>query len=113
MLHLCRREGLGECIGDHVICGAIDKLDRPLLHDPADPVVTHIDVLGARVVLVVMHEGDGHLVVRKEGGRALDVAKHLRDEVAEPEGFLAAMHRCDVLTLGGGQGDNLLLLRRP
>jgi len=72
----------------------------------------YIDVLGVWVVLVVAHEGDGCLVVQKEGGGALDVAKHLGDEVMEPEGFLATMHHCDVLTLGGRQGDNLLPLRR-
>jgi len=41
---------------------------------------------------------------------ALDVAKHLRDEVAELVGFLATMHCCNILTLGGGQGDDLLPL---
>ena len=113
MLYLCRGEGLGEHISDHVVRGAVNKLDQPLLHDPVDPVVMHINVLCAWVVLIVACRCDGCLVVQKEGGGALDGAKDLRDEVAKPEGFLAAMCCCNILTFSGGQGDNLLPLQGP
>ena len=73
----------------------------------------HIDVLCVWMVLVVMHERNGCLIVQKEGGGALDVAEDLGDEAAKLEGFLAAMHRCDILTFSGGQGDNLLSLQGP
>jgi hypothetical protein len=73
-------------------------------------VVTHIDVLGLQMVLIVVCECDSGLVIRKESGGGSDVAKDLRDEAAKPKGFLAAMCCCDILALGGGQGNDLLLL---
>jgi len=45
--------------------GAIHKVQRALLNHPMDPVIAHIDVLGASVILVVASEGDGGLVVRE------------------------------------------------
>ena len=62
------------------------------------------------MVLVVTCEGDGGLVIGKESGGGSDVAKDLGDEAAKPKGFLAAVRRCDILALGGGQGDDLLSL---
>jgi len=72
--------------------------------------VAHINVLGLWMVLVVMCECDGSLVIAKECGGGSEVAKDLRDKAAKPEGFLAAMHCCDILTLGGGQRNDLLSL---
>jgi hypothetical protein len=63
MLHLGRWQSLGEDVSDHVICGAIDELDSTLFDDPADPVISHVNVLGSRVVLVVTYKRDGCLVV--------------------------------------------------
>jgi len=77
VLHLGRGQCLGEGVGHHVIRGAVDKPDGALLDDPADPMVLHINVLRARVVLVVMCERDGHLVVGKQSGGGCDVAKYL------------------------------------
>jgi hypothetical protein len=70
----------------------------------------HIDVLDPQMVLVVACKCDGGLVIRKESGVGSDVAKDLRDEAAKPKGFLATMYHCDILALGGGQGNNLLSL---
>jgi hypothetical protein len=110
VLHLGGRQCLGENIGHHVISGAIDESNGTLLDDPVDLVIMHIDVLGPQMVLVIVCECDGGLVIRKESGGGSDVAKDLRDEAAKPKGFLAAVHRCDILALSGGQGDDLLSL---
>jgi len=82
VLHLGRGQRLGEGIGYHVICGAVDKPDGALLNNPADPMVSHINVLRAWVVLVVACECDGHLVVGKQSGGGCDVAEYLRNEAA-------------------------------
>ena len=102
MLHLGRGQRLGEGIGHHVVHQAINKLDGALLDNPANPVVPHIDVLHAWVVLVVTCKRDGRLIVREQSGGGCDVAKHLRDEAAKPQGLLATMRHCDILALGGG-----------
>src|SRR6266436_85919 len=58
MLHLDRRQGLGERVCDHVVGWAINKSEGALLDHPADEVVPHVDVLGTCVVLMVPGEGD-------------------------------------------------------
>jgi len=63
MLHLCRRQGLSERVGDHVVGRAVHEAHRPLLDDPSNEVITHVDMLHARVVLMVAGEGDGRLIV--------------------------------------------------
>jgi hypothetical protein len=102
VLHLGGRQCLGEDIGHHVISGAIDESNGTLLDDPVDPVIMHINMLGLRIILVVVHKCDSSLVIGKESGGGSDVAKDLRDEAAKPKGFLAAMRHCDILALGGG-----------
>ena len=83
VLHLGRRQCLGEDISHHVISGAIDESNGTLLDDPANPVVLHIDVLHAWVVLVVTCEHDGCLIVREQSGGGSDGAEHLGDEAAK------------------------------
>ena len=63
MLHLGRGESLGEGVHNHVVSWAINKVHGSTLDDPANEMVSHIDVLRAQMVLVVMCEGDGGLVV--------------------------------------------------
>jgi len=82
VLHLGGGQCLGEGVGHHVIRGAVDKPDGALLDNPADPMVSHVNVLCAWVVLVVMCECDGHLVVGKQSGGGCDIAKYLRNEAA-------------------------------
>jgi len=110
VLDLGRRQCLGEDIGHHVISGAVNELDGTLLDDPVDPMVAHINVLGLRMVLIVMCECDGSLVIAEECGGGSEVTKDFGDKAAKPEGFLATMRCCDVLALSGGQRNNLLSL---
>ena len=84
MLHLGRRQSLGEDVGYHVVRGAVHESDRALLDDPSDPMVTHIDVLRARMVLVVSGQRDGGLVIGEQCGGGCEGAEHLGDEAAEP-----------------------------
>jgi hypothetical protein len=46
MLHLGRGQGFYECVSNHVIGWAIDKVQGALLNDPVNEVVAHINVLG-------------------------------------------------------------------
>jgi len=110
VLHLGRGQCLGGGVGHHVVHWTINKPDGALLNDPANPVVLHVDVLCAWVVLVVTHECNGRLIVREQSGGGCDIAKYLRDEAAKPQGLLASMRCCDVLAFSGRQGDNLLSL---
>ena len=111
VLHLGGGQCLGEGVSHHVVRQAIDEPDGTLFDNPADPVVPHVDVLRARVVLVIACECDGRLIVGEQSGGGCDGAENLGDEAAKPQGLLAAMRRRDVLALGGGQGDDLLSLR--
>ena len=110
MLDLGGRQCLGEDIGHHVVSGAVNELDRTLLNNPVDPMVVHINMLGLWMVLVVICKCNGSLVITKECGRGSKVTEDLGDKAAKPEGFLAAMCCCNILTLCGGQRNNLLLL---
>jgi hypothetical protein len=110
VLHLGRRQCLGEDISHHVISEAVNEFDRTLLNNLADPVIMHIDVLGLWMVLVVAYECNGGLVIRKESGGGSEVTEDLRDKAVKLKGFLAAMYFCNVLALGGRQRNNILLL---
>jgi len=72
--------------------------------------VVHINVLGLWMVLVVMCECDGSLVIAKECGGGSEVTKDLGDKAVKLESFLATMSCCNILTLGGGQRNDLLSL---
>jgi hypothetical protein len=63
--------------------------------------IIHIDVLGLRMVLMVVYKHDSCLVVKKECDGGCELAKHLRDEAVKLKGLLATMYRYDVLTLSG------------
>ena len=63
MLDFRRWKGLGKGIGDHVICRAVNKPNRAIFDDVVDEMKANVNVLGASVVLVILHECDGGLVV--------------------------------------------------
>ena len=63
MLHLGRGDSLGEGVRNHVVGWAINKAHGSMLDDPSNEMVLHINVLHARMVLVVACEGNGGLVV--------------------------------------------------
>jgi hypothetical protein len=65
-------------VGDHVIHGAIDEAYGALLDDPPDPVVAHVNVLCAGMVLVVACECNGGLVVREKSCRILERSEDSR-----------------------------------
>ena len=72
--------------------------------------ITHIDMLGACVVLMIVSQRDGQLVVREECHRVCEQFEDLSKEASEPKPLLHAMSCCHVLTFCGGQGDDFLLL---
>ena len=66
MLDLRRGKGFCEDVRDHVLGRAIHEAYLLVFDDPADEMEADVDVLRARVVLVVPRERDGRLVVRVE-----------------------------------------------
>ena len=113
VFHIRWGEHLYECIGDHVIHGAVDKAHSALLHHPPDLVILHIDVLCLGMVLMVICEHDGGLIVRKHGDGGVEGAKDLWKKALKPEAFLHPVCRHDILTLCCGEWNNLLALRQP
>ena len=113
MLHFRQGKHLGENIGDHVISGAIYEAQSALLHHPTDPMVAHVDVLHARVILVVVREHDRGLIVGEKGDGVGEGAKKFREEALELEAVLHAVCSCDVLALHCGKQDDFLAFQRP
>jgi len=60
MLCLC------ECVGSHVVGQAVDKADRASFNDVTNKMKTNINMFCSGVVLVIFHELDCGLVVRKK-----------------------------------------------
>lgn len=65
-------ERFGEHVSDHVGGGAINKTEGALLDHPANEMVADVDVLGPRVIAMVLRESDRSLIVREEYGGFLD-----------------------------------------
>jgi hypothetical protein len=72
VLDLRRGERLSECVCDHVGGGAVNKAEGAPLNNPTNKMIADIDVLGPRVVMVVLRESNRGLIVRKDGGGFLD-----------------------------------------
>jgi hypothetical protein len=117
MLHFGGWECLSECVGHHVIGRAIIQLQCPLLNYPADPVVSHVDVLHACMVLVVVGEGNGGLVVREQDSSVLEQPKDLRQQAMNvmihrtryhTRLHLALLCICDMHALDATDGDALM-----
>ncbi len=68
MLHFSGRQGLSECVGHHIIGGAVNEVQGSLLDDPVDEVISYINMLCACMVLVVLCKGNCCLIVREKGG---------------------------------------------
>ena len=80
MLDLWRREHFGKGISDHVISGAVDKVNLAIINDPVDEVEVDINVLGAGVVLMVFGEHDCGLIIRKECSGEWEGSERITDQ---------------------------------
>ncbi|KAF8547397.1 hypothetical protein OG21DRAFT_1527189 [Imleria badia] len=105
--------GLGKNVGDHFTSGAENELDFAIVDDPTYEVKAHIDVLGARMVLMVFHERNRRLVVQEEGGWLRERGEQAGDEGTKPVRFFCSMCSTYVFTLGHRERNNLLLLGAP
>ena len=63
MLNLGRWQSLGKGIRHHDLGGAIHEPDHTLINDPTNEMIAYVYMIGMRVVLVVMSEGNCRLVV--------------------------------------------------
>ena len=80
MFDFRRWESLCESVGDHVVCGTKNESNFAVVDYPAYEMETDVDVLGARVILMVFSECDGGLIVREEGDGLVkrdDISKSL------------------------------------
>ena len=102
MFYLRRWQRFGERVGHHVFSWAINQPDGTLFDHPANEVETHIDVLGAGMVLIVAGECNGRLVVAQHRRWVLEGAEDVCEEAAWPQRLLHTVCRCDILALGGG-----------
>ena len=113
MLDLRGRECLCECVGYHVVRGAINEAKGSVFDDPTNKMETDVDMFGARVILMVFREGDCGLVVRKQSGGLESGVEELGKEGTKPEGFLGCVSGGHILTLRGGEGNDFLTFSRP
>ena len=70
-LYLPVRERFGQDIGRHIFSGTVDHLDGPTCYDFADEVDAYVDVLRARMVVIILRELERGLIVTEERGRRL------------------------------------------
>ena len=54
VLDFWRGKGLGEHIGNHIVGGAVDKVQFAIINNPADKMEVYVDVFGVGVILVVL-----------------------------------------------------------
>ena len=113
MLDLSRWEGFHECVSNHVIGRAVNKLNRAIFDDVFNEVKVDVNVFGASMVLVIFGEGHGRLIVRKKGGRVEFAREDLCEEGTKPKCFRCCMSNSNILALSGREGDDLLLFSAP
>ena len=95
-------QGLGENVGGHVICGAVDEGEGVVSDDLPDEVVTDVDVFGLCMEVVFSGKLNCSLVVAEESGRGRGYGEQLENEASEPDGLLGHVCCGDVFSLGGG-----------
>lgn len=66
MFDLGRGEGLGQGVGNHVIGRTVDEAERAVLDDLTDEMIPYVDMLRARVILVVLSERNCGLIVAEQ-----------------------------------------------
>ena len=75
--------------------------------------IADVDMLGARVMCVVLREGDRRLVVAVEGDGVVGEVERFGDEPLQPNCFFGGVSCCDILGFGGGKSNDLLLPQEP
>ena len=76
------RDCLGECVGNHVVCRAINELDFAIVNYPANEMEMHVNMFGVGVILVVFGEGNHQLIIREKCGGCIGLKwpEHLTDQ---------------------------------
>ena len=113
MLDLSGWKGFGERVGHHVVCRAIDELNRAVFDDIVNEMEPYVDVLCTSVVLVIFGEHNGGLIVRKESCRVELAREKLQEEGMNPQALLRCMSNGNVFTLHGGEGNDFLPFSAP
>ena len=63
VLHLQRGERFSQGIGHHISSGAIEEPNIPLLTDPANKMITDVDVLGTSMKKIILGNRDSTLII--------------------------------------------------
>lgn len=100
MLNFSRRKSFRKRVSDHIFSGTKYQTNLPLLDDPANEMEAHVNVLCARMVLMVLRERNGGLVVGKESRGRRERTKDFADEAAEPKCLFCGVRGGHVLALG-------------
>jgi len=84
-------EGFGKCVGNHIICRAVDEFNRSIFNDIANEMELNVNVLGMNVVLIVFGKCKSRLVIRKESCEVKLSGEKLQEEGMNPKAFLCSM----------------------
>ena len=69
MLDLSGWESFCECVSNHVVGRAVNKMNRAVFNNILNEMEADVNMLGTSMVLVVFGEGHSGLIGRKEHGR--------------------------------------------
>jgi len=102
-----------ECVGHHVIGQAVDEPNGAAFHDVSNKMEPNVDMFCLGMILMVSHDLNGRLVVRKQSRRVKDSVEKLGEEGMKPEDFFCAVGDSNIFSFSHRQGDNLLPFSAP
>lgn len=99
--YMCRDlelgQGLGEDVGCHVVCGAIDESECAICDSLPDEVEVDVNVLGPGMVVVFNGKLDRSLVVAVECGWGRGKGEQFENKASKPDGFFGRVRRGNIL----------------
>jgi hypothetical protein len=107
------RECIAKCVSGHIVCRAVDKVNRSFLNNEMDEVMVYVNVFHSSMVRTVMGECDSSLRVRVEWNQIYEWLKNFSDETMEPDCFHCSVSGGNIFSFGGRKGNMFLLLWGP
>src|SRR6266702_1051835 len=96
--HLPCGKCLGEQVGNHVVCGTINKFEDSSPHRVPDEMI----MLSSSMKVIGGGKRERRLIIAVKYGGGTDGAEKFADKASQPDAFLRGMHGCDILRLGCG-----------
>jgi len=63
VFHFHRWKGLGECVSNHVVSRAVNKMDGAIFDNVSDKMKVDVNVFQSGMVLVVFYKFNGRFVI--------------------------------------------------